>query len=77
MVQIDCIYVLIIIKGECSLCMLLEHYQYYLSSLTQADIVFILQATSVPDRLLLLLLFNTLLLDPAQMKIGSTGLEDI
>lgn len=48
-----------------------------LSSLTQADIVFILQATSVPDRLLLLLLFNTLLLDPAQMKIGSTGLEDI
>lgn len=48
-----------------------------LPSLTQADIVFILQATSVPDRLLLLLLFNTLLLDPAQMKIGSTGLEDI
>lgn len=42
--------------------------------LTQADIDFILQATNVPD---LLLLLSTLLLDPVQIKIGSTGLDDI
>lgn len=41
--------------------------------LTQADIVFILQATNAPA---FLSLDFIRLLDPAHTKIGSTGLED-
>jgi hypothetical protein len=43
------------------------------SGLTQADIVFMLQATSAPEFLLAL---PVLLPEPAQTKMGSTGLDE-